>query len=360
MSNLHETSSALSLGAQIGKRIHFGTTPQEIENQRKRLLVYSFANLGSLLLLIFAVVSFVHERYLVGKVLLCFVAVILTSGFLAHKMKQVQPVCIFLGVVLLALASYLVLTGAAEGTGAYWSYIPSMLMVLLVGPKLGVLYMALYLMIIIPGLKGSFDAVYPYSEIASTRIIASAIGLYILILLSEWIRVGSYSAITNTSENFRHQANTDALTGLLNRHGIRSAMQARSFEQPAVVALIDLDRFKVINDTYGHDIGDQVLITLADVLQANTKGGDVVARWGGEEFLLILFGTNLHDAEKLIGKIKDRFGGHRFVSPSGNFSASFSAGLALLPRMAEFERSVKQADEHLYQAKEHGRNCVMC
>jgi diguanylate cyclase (GGDEF)-like protein len=219
--------------------------------------------------------------------------------------------------------------------------------------------MVVYLAILTPCLKGQFDFVYPYPDIASTRILASSVGLYVLILISEWIRVGSYSAITFTSENFREQANTDALTGLLNRHGVKSVLRRQEFEQPAVLALIDVDRFKSVNDSYGHDTGDEVLIALAKVLKANTKGGDVAARWGGEEFLLVLFGSNLQTSARLLEKIKSRFTAQCFQSSNQSFSSSFSAGLAELANAGDFEAAIRKADELLYQAKTTGRDHIV-
>lgn len=339
--------------------MNFGTSPEAIENERKRLLLYAAAGLGSLFLGAFCIVSFVQGRTLLAIILLVFLSVVLLCAFLARVLAQVQPVCLALGLVLFFLSSYLLLGGGASGTGAYWSYAITMLMVLLVGPKVGLLYMTLYLLINSLALYSSLAFVYPYSEIDASRIVATSVTLYTLILASEWIRVGSYSAISSTSESHRAQANTDPLTDILNRLGVQSRLKAQALDVPCAVVIIDVDKFKEINDQHGHDFGDRVLIKLADTLKKNTKGGDIVGRWGGEEFLIVLLDTSLESAADLVGRIKDGFYRQALSNNGTRVPVSFSAGIASLANTADFEVAIKSADTRLYQAKEQGRNQVV-
>lgn len=339
--------------------LNFGSTPDEIENQRKRLLLYASAGLGSLFLGIFCLVSFVQGRTLLASILLLFLGVVLFCAYLAKVLVQVQPVCLFLGLVLFFLSSYLLLGGGASGTGAYWSYAVTMLMVLLVGPRIGMLYMTLYLLLNSMALYSSLPFVYDYSEINASRIIATSVTLYSLILASEWIRVGSYSAISSASESHRAQANTDPLTHILNRHGVQSRLKARTLDAPCALVIIDVDNFKDVNDTHGHDLGDRVLVKLAECLKQHTKGGDIVGRWGGEEFLVVLYDTSIESAAELMRKIKDRFHRAALSHNAIRVPVTFSAGIAALAQVEDFEAATIEADKRLYLAKEQGRNRVV-
>lgn len=338
---------------------HFGSTPDEIENQRKRLLLYASAGLGSVSLGVFCIVSFIQGRFLLSFILLMFLSVVLACAYMARILAQVQPVCLFLGLVLFFLSSYLLLGGGANGTGAYWTYAVTMLMVLLVGPKIGMVYMALYVLLNSLALYSPLPFVYHYSEINVSRIIATSVTLYALILASEWIRVGSYSAISSASESHRAQANTDPLTHILNRLGVQGRLKSWTLDSSCALVIIDVDNFKDINDTHGHDFGDRVLVKLAECLKKHTKGGDIVGRWGGEEFLVLLYDTSINSAADLIRKIKDSFQREALNNRGSRVPVTFSAGIATLDRADDFESVLRLADKRLYLAKERGRDRVV-
>lgn len=338
---------------------HFGSTPDEIENQRKRLLLYASAGLGSISLGVFCIVSLIQGRFLLSFILLLFLCVVLVCAYMARVLAQVQPVCLFLGLVLFFLSSYLLLGGGADGTGAYWTYAVTMLMVLLVGPKIGMLYMTLYVLLNSLALYSSLPFVYHYSEINVSRIIATSVTLYALILASEWIRVGSYSAISSASESHRAQANNDPLTHILNRLGVQGRLKSWTLDSSCALVIIDVDNFKDINDTHGHDFGDRVLVKLAECLKKHTKGGDIVGRWGGEEFLVLLYDTSISSAADLIRKIKDSFQREALSNKGSRVPVTFSAGIAILDRADDFESVLRLADKRLYLAKERGRDRVV-
>lgn len=337
----------------------FGRTPEEIENERKRLLICAFAGLGSIFLCVFGAISVAYERLVLGYVLFLCLGVVFILAQIARKIDKVQPVSLFLALVLLLLASFLLLSGGAGGTGVYWSYSISMLMVLVVGPKAGSIYMGIYILVNSFLIFGPFSFSYGYSHFESTRIIVTSITLYVLILASEWIRVGSYRAISRASDNHRNLANTDPLTKLLNRHGVQAAFEEKKMLQPAVLILLDVDNFKKINDCYGHDFGDSVIVKLSEILIKHTKGGDINARWGGEEFLLVLFEAKLDSSKTLLNRIKDEFKKYSFDYNGEAVSVTFSAGISILYSKSSFEYSVKLADQRLYNAKRSGKDRIV-
>jgi|GEM_PF-2829247 len=157
-------------------------------------------------------------------------------------------------------------------------------------------------------------------------------------------------------------AEVDPLTGLCNRRKATEDIErflqlAERQQQHLCLAVLDLDYFKSINDTYGHDVGDQVLVTTARILRQSLRMEDVVARWGGEEFLVALYGISLEVAQQRLGVCLQRLRSHTFPVPhQEGFKVSFSAGVSQYPQHGDtLLQLVKAADDALYQAKAAGR-----
>jgi diguanylate cyclase (GGDEF)-like protein len=163
---------------------------------------------------------------------------------------------------------------------------------------------------------------------------------------------------------WRTQAITDPLTGLLNRRGLERQSRklidlARHSGKPITVAMLDLDHFKRVNDSYGHDNGDRVLQALANVLRRHLRAEDLAVRWGGEEFALLLYGAGLKDAHLVLRRIQDELRALR-VEPIP-WAFTLSAGITgghVPPSLAVLEDWLLQADWALLQAKDAGRDRV--
>jgi diguanylate cyclase (GGDEF)-like protein len=156
--------------------------------------------------------------------------------------------------------------------------------------------------------------------------------------------------------------NTDSLTRLANRRFfidfLEKAMAfAKRHGQALSIIIADLDKFKAINDTYGHQAGDQVLAAFGQVMQASIRREDLAARFGGEEFILMLPGTTLEDATILAERLRESLENLAFPPLETRVTASF--GIAQFRPDDTFETLVKRADEALYAAKAAGRNRVM-
>lgn len=155
----------------------------------------------------------------------------------------------------------------------------------------------------------------------------------------------------------------DSLTGLLNHAQIQLAaervfMQCKRKATIFTIAMIDIDKFKSVNDTYGHLTGDRVIKALAQLLQQRLRITDYIGRFGGEEFLLIMPDMNIHDAGNLINTLRKAFTLINFKEGGVSFNVSFSAGIAENTGLESFIEQIKIADEALYKAKERGRNVV--
>jgi len=154
-------------------------------------------------------------------------------------------------------------------------------------------------------------------------------------------------------------AATDPLTGLPNRRAaddalVRELARARRAGTPLCVALLDLDHFKRVNDTFGHHEGDRVLVTVAGVLRAQARITDVIARWGGEEFLAVLPGDR-DGARAYCARVREALAE---LSIANVGAITISAGIAELARDESIEAAVGRADAHLYDAKAAGRDRI--
>jgi two-component system cell cycle response regulator len=172
--------------------------------------------------------------------------------------------------------------------------------------------------------------------------------------------------LLEVNERLRHMSQTDGLTGLDNRRHIEERLREmwehgqRLHEQLACV-MVDLDRFKSVNDTYGHQAGDAVLKQLAHILKCEAREIDRVGRYGGEEFMLLLPGTALDSAVTFAERVRKEVEGHTFTFEGGSLrrTASFGVSAWPHPRIRDCEALVRAADDALYVAKETGRNRVI-
>jgi len=155
----------------------------------------------------------------------------------------------------------------------------------------------------------------------------------------------------------------DSLTGLLNHSTAKSRLnQLVTAMQPArnrlCVAMLDIDHFKAINDTYGHPVGDQVIRSLAWLLKGRLRGSDIIGRYGGEEFLVVLPNAGLDEAQAVLDRIRRAFATLPHAHASGTLRATFSTGVAAYPARTSGNDLTHAADEALLQAKRLGRNRI--
>ncbi|MEQ1581545.1 MAG: GGDEF domain-containing protein, partial [Steroidobacteraceae bacterium] len=174
--------------------------------------------------------------------------------------------------------------------------------------------------------------------------------------------------LLSRTEQLEDANRRDGLTGVMNRasldrHLEREFTQAVMFQRSLSVAFIDLDHFKKVNDTFGHQMGDKVLRSCAQAMQSSVRGSDIVARYGGEEFVVLLPGTDDEMArqvcERILGAIREL----RHEASNATIITTVSIGLATYTpqhRFASATELVDAADHALYAAKLRGRNRVDC
>lgn len=156
----------------------------------------------------------------------------------------------------------------------------------------------------------------------------------------------------------------DGLTGLFNHRTAKERLAtavdvAGNTHGRLAVAMIDIDHFKTVNDKYGHPMGDEVIRSLAWLLKQRLRKGDLVGRYGGEEFLVILPGSDAEQAFDVLDRIRRDFSLIRYTFEDTWFDTTFSAGVSQFFPSTNAEAMIKDADEALYDAKNSGRNCVV-
>ncbi len=161
----------------------------------------------------------------------------------------------------------------------------------------------------------------------------------------------------------RSRMQVDTLSGLLNHATLKTRLEAevsRSLrhDNSLVFAMIDLDNFKAVNDTYGHPVGDEVIKNISRLLAQRLRQSDIVGRYGGEEFGIILPDTSIAAAEELLDELREQFSTLKHRCKSGEFSCTFSVGLAAVPPSADVDELIDSADSALYRAKNEGRNRI--
>ena len=169
--------------------------------------------------------------------------------------------------------------------------------------------------------------------------------------------------IRSNFEAMRNMANYDHLTGVLSRQAAHVIIQdeVRRYSDkdlPVAVLMADLDYFKKVNDSFGHDAGDQVLKKFVKVAGSALRRCDMLCRWGGEEFMVLLRGTVLDEAMEVANRIRSRVENIIFPPYESSGQLTVSIGAASSPPFRQFEQILKDADQALYRAKHEGRNRV--
>ncbi|MBI9102429.1 MAG: diguanylate cyclase [Spirochaetales bacterium] len=172
--------------------------------------------------------------------------------------------------------------------------------------------------------------------------------------------------LQEANNKLQELANTDPLTGLLNRRSMKPLIlrEVERFDRqntPFSLILCDIDFFKKFNDTYGHDCGDTVLTIVSKTMKENLRSLDVVSRWGGEEFLILLPGTELTEGREVADKLRLMIADCVCSCGSDHkeLSVCMTFGLSEFRAGDDLEVVIKRADTALYKGKEKGRNCVV-
>ena len=218
-----------------------------------------------------------------------------------------------------------------------------------------------------------------YSRVVAPGVILDPAPLHlvnclniVVIFLVLSVFAHKYRVAVRSAERSLQEANrrldllaaTDPLTGLLNRRDMRRRIndemgRLRIGGEPFVLVMSDIDNFKSFNDRHGHDCGDFALVSVANLLRKCLRKRDHVARWGGEEFLLLLPGTDLDEGAAVAERVRATIEAASLLYEGSGLSITMTFGVAVCDRPQSVEDCVRAADRALYVAKREARNCVI-
>lgn len=267
---------------------------------------------------------------------------------------------------LFLLMFYLIHTGGVANTGPLWIFMVAPVSLFFDGLVKGIRDIAFFVLVITIMLftPDNMLLATSYTMEFKTRLLYSFLTVSFLSAFYEYSRQQSFQFMQHMTDKYEQLAKLDPLTKLSNR---RDAMDKINYELRAVdrnnssIALIlcDIDHFKKINDIYGHEIGDNVLITLSEAFNETLRKQDTVCRWGGEEFLFILPKTTALQAQIVANKLRDKVNDLTMQHDNNTFRVTVSMGVSEMNKhQKDITAVMNEADKHLYQAKAAGRDCI--
>jgi len=264
---------------------------------------------------------------------------------------------------LVLLMLYLVAEGGVNNTGALWIYSLPAVILFLHGLKKGVAILCAFLlaMVWILFVPDNIFLHTVYTFDYKARLILVFVLDATLTAAYEYSTENLFGKMKLLTEELSNIAEEDQLTQLRNRRGVHYQMeriyaQAKRDDTNMSLIMCDIDYFKDVNDRYGHEAGDKVLIEVANMIKNTIRRSDIAARWGGEEFLVILPKTNEKEAYLVAEKIRKNILDLMITHEIHQIKVSLSAGVADNKHTSSVEGLIKLADNYMYEAKSKGRN----
>jgi len=321
---------------------------------------------GLIFLLVFGVNALWQAEYTIGSVLLGIAFLTLASMAIMHVSHNHNIGANGISLAVVLVYTYLIASGGIDNTGPLWCYPLTMVIMLLQGFRKGVIAVLVLLVIAV------LLFFYPYLHFVSAdyslsfkiRFIASFSALAVLSFIYEYMRWRSTETYVAMSQELDKASRTDVLTGLANRRDMQDRLDAEyarftRHDHCFSVIMADLDHFKLINDRYGHTVGDDLLVMMSHLFSSGVRRQDVVSRWGGEEFLILLPETRLDQAMLVAEKL-------RYAAETVDLSdlgvddpISSSFGVQSISANENLYELIAEADRMLYEAKRRGRNQVV-
>ncbi|NMP31212.1 GGDEF domain-containing protein [Thalassotalea sp. M1531] len=336
---------------------------ENIDTKRKKLVLFAFTYIGGTILVIFGIKTPAESNLALKVILLTTAVIIFSNAFVSYFHEKLEVTFTITGLSIIPMVWAIVYTGGHLNTGLYWTFPFPITLFILFGYLRGlqlniVLFSGIAFLVLSPE---QIEASYRIAEVS--RYFAAYIVNIILCLIGEYYRSRSHTELTKLSVERQRQANTDPLTKLPNRRFINTAfMNMVTDEQfdhfPITIAVLDVDHFKQVNDNYGHDAGDLVLKQLADVIKSSVRDTDIVARTGGEEFLMIFLDAEIQTGLIIAEKVREAVENSQFDIQNRSLPITVSIGCVEAKTYQQFEQGTLLADKQLYKAKSSGRNCI--
>lgn len=326
---------------------------------RIQLLAFPF-------LTFFSVRAYMADAIFQGVVLNVFSVLLLANTGLFLKRGGHERYKWSFIAIIICLFIYLVLDSVEGGTGILWLYAFPPLVFYISELRTGSFFCAFGVVAVLAAFTplGVQLGVTDYPMSFKLAFLTSFIFEMGFCYTLDKGRRTSREQLINLARHFEYAAKHDSLTGLYNRRegGARLTGEYSRFQRHGnqfSILLLDIDLFKRINDTWGHEAGDLIIRQVANSLTHLSRKSDVVARWGGEEFLIILPEAGSDDAVQMAQRIREHVAAGRVRYQNQQLSVTTSIGVATIQANEALDNLLRRADENLYAAKSGGRNMVV-
>ncbi len=339
---------------------------QEKDEQRV-LRVLRFLSLGAIFFSFgIGIKSHLSGHHFHGNALFLFGLTTIINLIYFHQKENKSPFQNTFMSIVGILFLYLTASGGESNTGPLWFYVFPPLGFYILGLKRGLMLsigsiVAVFIIFYFPELPFVSAEYNPDFKIRflSTLSFVTACA-YVL----DDSRRTARDELIDMAILFEHAARTDELTGLSNRRDMKEQLDKEFYRHQRhnsyfSVILMDIDHFKDVNDTHGHDAGDAVLTEFAALVKELSRKIDVISRWGGEEFLMLLPDTSLVQALAMAERLRSAVEAHSFNYKIKTIPVTISVGVCSISQNSDINSLLKQTDIHLYEAKIKGRNRVI-
>lgn len=336
------------------------------DNKRKTLIFFCMNLMIGAVSAFMTIVNIFTGKWLLMWATLLFALACLCNHLIARSGRLIKQATALFMVEALILCCFFCISGTPEGFSALWTcFIPSFMLTLL-GVKLGSLYSGIGFLML-AGLfwtdAGRAILQYAYTQSFMLRFPMIYFAFYIVALILEIIRAETQKRLEEAEKEYQYMYKHDALTKIYNRYGFNEcfdAVFAGKDTEPLALMILDIDKFKTVNDTYGHDSGDVVLRFVAEAVSEVFRENAAVCRWGGEEFAAIMWKSE--HARELVERLRREIESAVIIADEKEIHVTISAGLCEVADRTKvtIPMMVRCADKCLYEAKDTGRNRVIC
>jgi diguanylate cyclase (GGDEF)-like protein len=328
------------------------------ETTLKTYLIYTFSTIALLIFLIMGTNCILDENTLLGTILLSGTALFFFN-ILYLKFTDNYTVSAYIVLYFLfALMLYLMYMGGVCHTGPLWSFVLPPIVLFIHGLKRGLTELSIFFILIF-GILFIKDGLLFESLYAYTFKVRVIIVFMVVVFLSsgyQYTREASMKRMRKMQQDLEFFLRIDPLTGLYNRRGYEHNIPNIEEASYGAILMCDIDYFKKINDTCGHDAGDYVLQAVAKMIRENIRMQDFSVRWGGEEFFIFLSEVTLDEAYRVAEKLRKKIENTPIYYHNKSIDVTMSIGISIIEKDILLNEAIKSADEAMYISKMNGRN----
>ena len=318
------------------------------------------------ILIIFAIESLSNNQLKNALILAIFAGLTVTCYIYLRKTGRSRKANSFIVLLLGMFCLFQLYTGGIGNTGPLWYYtfpLFAMFVQRLWAGLLSVIILFLITMFLLFHPVAGFDPGI-YTTAFKQQFLSVYLAVFFMAFFYAFMRTGAELSMDYANKDLKNLANTDELTNIANRRRMQEVLyqevsRTRRNMGNFSLILLDLDNFKAFNDDYGHDCGDMALRAASDIILSVLRSQDICSRWGGEEFMILLPGTDLTGATLVAERLREKFEKYQFQFGELELSFTASFGVCEFNRFDDLDVCLKNVDKNLYTAKASGRNCVV-